>query len=246
MLKEINNRCKTLQQRLEERRDEVANQVDEIYNFKKLEINSHLEMLKEVKISVGESLDWIMEFTKAAIPADVYSLKKQMENRMNSLISRYQPYMRGGPSKHPDVFLANDVIHYDFNDEMLIENSVGEVYSTPCLRNFSILEDWPVRLICKDIVGTRLYNDLPNLEANLMPYELSNQCDTEMGGVMCTVSFHPEHGIYVFSVDAEIRSGRYFLLISHPNPPAYFSYDKHGKIIELEFNYEEDRFSVLH
>ena len=246
VLKEINNRCKTLQQKLEERRDEVANQVDEIYNFKKLELNSHLEMLKEVKISIGESLDWITEFTKAAIPADFYSLKKHMENRMNSLISRYQPYMRGGPSKHPDVFLANDVIHYDFNDEMLIENSVGEVYSTPCLRNFSILEDWPVRLICKDIVGTHLYNDLPNLEANLIPYELSNQSDIEMGGGMCTVILHPEHGIYMFSVDADIRPGRYYLRISHPNPPTYFSYEKHGKIIKLEFNYEEGRFSVVH
>ena len=140
-------------------------------------------------------------FTKAAIEVQV-SLKRKMEKRMNSLIFCYQPYMRGGPSKHPDVFLANDVIHYDFNDE----NSMGEVYSTPCLRNCSVLEfeGKHIRLICKNIVGTHLYNNLPNLEANLILCELSNQSDTE---VLCAVSLHPEHGIYTYPVDAEIIPG---------------------------------------
>ena len=245
LLKEICCRCEKLQQKLEEQREELIAQSQQIYNLKQLELNSHLEMLNEVKSNIGDSLEWIKKFTKAAIPADFFLLKKKMENRMDSLITQSRLYMSEGDSKHPDVFLANDVIQYDFNDEMTIEDAMGEVYSTPCLRNFSVLEGKPVRLACKDIFGTCLYKDLPKLEAALLPYELSDQGDNIMRGIVCSVILHPEHGIYTFFVDAQVQPGSYHLLISHPNPPAYFDYEKHGKIIKLKYSCEDGFTSTI-
>ena len=168
---------------------------------------------------------------------------------MDSFITQSRLYMSGGDSKHPDIFLANDVIqyNYNFNHEMTIKDAVGdhEVYSTPCLRNFIILEGKPMRLACKDIFGTCLYKDLPKLEAALLPDELSDQGDNIMRGIVCSVILHSEHGIYTFFVDAQVQPGSYHLLISHPNPPAYFEYEKHGKIIKLKYSYEDGYTSTI-
>ena len=243
VLREIRNRYETLWKKLEERQDKLITEVDNIYRFKQEELERHAELLRKVKTNIAKSLEWIREFTKAAIPAEFLSVKKKMEDRMNLLTCQYKPYMRGGPSKHPDVFLANDVIQYDINDEMTIEDAMGEVYSTPCLRNFGVLDGMPVRLACKDIFGTCLYKDLPKLEAVLLPHELSDQGDYVMRGIVCSVMLHPEHGIYTFFVDAQFQPGSYRLLISHPNPPAYFDYEKHGKIVKLKYSYE-DGFSL--
>ena len=250
---EINDRFEAMKARLEQRRDELINQTKEICRLKTEALDRHLGMLKDKNNTIKESLDFIRDFRCNTIPAELFFVKRQIEERIKSLRHQFKYYTRvepppGGlnegedlqPREHPDPLLYNDKIHYN-TDDVNIEQGMGTVFSSPCLNKFEPLESRSsstiIRLACRDIYGTYLIGELPNLQVSLLPHVTENDelrgCSRK--GVSCSIKRNSKYGTYYFK-SSNTTLGHYKLYVSYPHPPPFFSYETEGQVIPVDFN----------
>ena len=188
----------------------------------------------------------------------MFLVKKQIEERITSLRHQFKYYTRvepppGGlnegedlqPRVHPDPLIYNDKIHYN-TDNVNIEQGMGTVFSSPCLNNFKPLESRSsstiIRLACRDIYGTYLIGELPNLRASLLPHVTENDeltgCNRAIAsrkGVYCSIQSNPKNGTYSFK-SSNTTLGHYKLYVSYPHPPPFFSYKNEGQVIPVDYN----------
>ena len=256
--REINDCFEALKARLEQRRDELINQTREICRLKTEAIDHHLGMLNDKNNTIKESLDFIRDFRRNAIPAELFFVKRQIEERIKSLRHQFKYYTRvepppGGlnegedlqPRVHPDPLIHNDKMHYN-TDNVNIEQGMGTVFSSPWLNKFEPLESRSsntiIRLACRDIYGTYLIGELPNLQASLLPHvtendELTgcNRVTVSRKGVYCSIQSNSKNGTYSFK-SSNTTLGHYRLYVSYPHPPPFFSYENEGQVIPVDFN----------
>ena len=124
---------------------------------------------------------------------------------------------------------------------MNIEQGMGTVFSSPCLNKFEPLESRSsstiIRLACRDIYGTYLIGELPNLQVSLLPHVTENDelrgCSRK--GVSCSIKRNSKYGTYYFK-SSNTTLGHYKLYVSYPHPPPFFSYETEGQVIPIDFN----------
>ena len=240
----INNHSEILKDEIENVRRCLVLQTAKIHQLKLEDYQTHLQRLQKLERKVADSLQWIENIQRLTTPVGFFLLKQKMEDRMTSLLEYKTIYQE-------DDLLMNEIVHHKIPwsvDKMKNEirpfcmNSFGQVYSTPCLKKFTVEPGFPLTLVCRDIYGTALHAHLPDLEANLefngIPISI---VETK---IECTVVKQQRRGVYNFKISAYVEPGQYTLLISNKNPVTFFDYEEHGKKFDLQYS-EENGFQQI-
>lgn len=250
---DINNRSQALKEEIEKQRRRLVSHSQRIYQLKLDDLRTHLEMLRNLETKVGDNIQWIEAFQLLAIPVGFFLFKKKMEDRMSSLLEYRMHYQE-------DDLLMNEKVYHKkpWSFENVKANivpfcihSFGQVYSTPCLKKFTIKPGNPLTLVCRDIHGTALHAHLPDIKAKLVIQDLHTEMPSRIRRtnvskttIECTVVKHRKKGVYNVKTRGDIQPGQYTLLISNKNPAAYFDYEEHGKKFELSFS-RQDGFQLI-
>ena len=234
IVSDINRRSSSLKQEIENQREFLVLQTQKVKQLKEDDFNSHLQHLQAIKKQIDDSLGWITSYTEAATPINFFLLKHKMEDRLESFSEYKTIYQEDDKVMNAQIFHDTNpslgILPKDFGP--FCKNFFGQVYSTPCLEKYTIKRsDNPFVLTCRDIHGTKLYNYLPNIHAQLKVIE---------DLIDCRVEKKPKKGIYIIKLPKrKLFPGLYSLLISYENPPDFFLASQHGKTFDLNFSNEK-------
>ena len=126
----INNTCKNLKQKLENQKDELLSQCDVLLNHKTHELDQHLELLNRVSATFKRHIDTVDWLKNMTIKSEFMILKTQINQRSDELVSTYSNYQCDP--------IEDDCIFFEENTTFNISNAIGQVYSTPSVKNFTL------------------------------------------------------------------------------------------------------------
>ncbi len=245
IVSDINSRSCSLKQEIENQREVLVLQTQRIKQLKEDDFNKHLQYLQAIKQQIDDSLGWITSYTEAATPINFFLLKHKMEDRLESFFEYKTTYQEDNTVMNAQIFHDTNpslgTLPEDFGP--FCKNFFGQVYSTPCLKKYTIkLPDHPLLLTCRDINGTKLHGHLPNIHAQLRVIKANSVHSTTSqlkDLIDCHVKKKPKEGLYMIKLpQRKLLPGAYSLLISYENPPEFFLPSQHGKTFDLNFSNE--------
>lgn len=210
MKKSLKARALQVQEEVHLHFDEILRQVElekkiliiktaRIYKKKIQRLDEHISEVKKIQKPFKRSIPFIEDFiyTSAAVPVQYYFLKKHIIDQLQFLCSEYQ--------NHLNQPLEDATIVFDANQNFSIHDNMGKVYSTPCVKEFEVV-DLPNELNAfnqyhfvvqaRDILQTRVCGVLPQLRVVIRP-ETEVPEPEEMHGL---VRYNTSEGTYIVSL----------------------------------------------
>lgn len=216
----INLRYDRLITQLHEHKEELLNKCDTLFYLKETELNEHLQMLNHVSESFVRCILFVSWFMGTALPSEFMMLNTQINQRLVELISTRSA------SDYQYSPVEDDCIFFREKNQFDMSNAIGRVYSTPSVKNFSLvrkrssplLVNRPVnfKVVVHDAIRNELFlsrSSMPLLHATLKHVD---EEETSQGYVVKDRS----SGRYSVMVYPN-RSGKHELCVYHPMRPPY-------------------------
>ena len=154
--KEIDEKLKVIQAKLERERKGLVYKVDAIFEGKNQRLEEQLEELHHIDRELEDCRKFVNDALTYGIPEEILFLKTKMIHRMKHLRDMYNP--------HPRTPRENNIITFDENTTLDLSGAIGSVSADPFppaftadnLQEIHFIRDQQASVIvtCHDIAGT--------------------------------------------------------------------------------------------
>ena len=194
---DIESHCNEIIEQVKLEKELLLRKAARICKRKNQRLKDHIAVVQRMQKPFRRSIPFIEDFiyTSAAVPVQYYFLKKQIIDHLEFLCSEYKNHLKKPQEDATIVFDPNNIT---------IHNNIGKVYSTPCVKEFQVVnlpnELYAFNPYCftvnaRDILQTRVCGALPRLSVVIRPnHEAREQ---EMRGL---VRRNTGEGIYTVTL----------------------------------------------
>ena len=155
-MKEIDEKLKVIQAKLERERKGIVYNADAIFERKKKRLEEQLEELHHIDRELEDCRKFVNDTLTYGIPEEILFLKTKMIHRMKHLRDMY--------NSHPLTPRENNIITFDENTTLDLSGAIGSVSADPFppaftadnLKKIHFIRDQQASVIvtCRDIAGT--------------------------------------------------------------------------------------------